>query len=112
YAASETLQALLGWIPGVPGIGLRSIAYKAILHSEGLPAIEDRFRIVRFEDVWLGRRVYLDYGVYLHGGPGGLHIGAGSWIMTGSRLHVFNFRDLPQSRILLGCRAFLGDGTL
>ena len=27
YAASETLQALLGWIPGIVGIGLRAVAY-------------------------------------------------------------------------------------
>jgi acetyltransferase-like isoleucine patch superfamily enzyme len=112
YAVSETVQALAGWMPGLPGIALRAVAYKAILHAQGLPAIEDRVRIVRAEDVWLGPRVYLDYGVYLHGGPGGLHIGAGSWIMNGSRLHVFNFRDLPQSGIRLGCRTFVGEGTI
>jgi acetyltransferase-like isoleucine patch superfamily enzyme len=112
YALSETVQALVGWLPGLPGIATRAVAYKAILHAEGLPAIEDRVRIVRSEDVWLGPRVYLDYGVYLHGGPGGLHIGAGSWIMNGSRLHVFNFRDLRQSGIRLGRRTFVGEGTI
>lgn len=110
YAASETLQALLGWVPGLPGIGLRAIAYKTILHADGLSAIEDHVRIVRSEDVWLGRKVYLDYGVYLHGGLGGLHIGAGSWIMNGTRLHVFNFRELPQAGIRLGRRTFVGEG--
>src|SRR4051812_42038061 len=30
YALSETMQALLGWVPGIPGIGMRAIAYKAI----------------------------------------------------------------------------------
>ena len=112
YALGETLQALVGWVPGIPGIGIRAIAYRAMLHAEGLPAIEDHVRIVRPEDVWLGPRVYLDYGVYLHGGPGGLHIGAGSWVMTGSRLHVFNFRDMPHSGIRLGRRTFVGEGTV
>ena len=112
YALSETLQGLIGWCPGLPGIALRAVAYKAILHAQGLPAIEDRVRIVRSEDVWLGPRVYLDYGVYLHGGPGGLHIGAGSWIMNGSRLHVFNFRSMPHSGIRLGRRTFVGEGTI
>ena len=112
YAVSETVQGLVGWCPGLPGIAIRALAYKAILHAQGLPAIEDRVRIVRSEDVWLGERVYLDYGVYLHGGPGGLHIGAGSWIMNGARLHVFNFREMPQSGIRLGRRTFVGEGTI
>jgi acetyltransferase-like isoleucine patch superfamily enzyme len=112
YALAETVQTLFGWLPGLPGIGIRAVAYKAILHADGLSAIEDHVRIVRPEDVWLGNHVYLDYGVYLHGGPGGLHIGAGSWIMNGSRLHVFNFRDLPQSGIRLGRRTFIGEATI
>jgi acetyltransferase-like isoleucine patch superfamily enzyme len=112
YAVGETLQALVGWVPGIPGIGIRAIAYRAMLHAEGLPAIEDHVRIVRPEDVWLGAGVYLDYGVYLHGGPGGLHIGAGSWVMCGSRLHVFNFRDMPHSGIRLGRRTFVGENTI
>jgi acetyltransferase-like isoleucine patch superfamily enzyme len=112
YLFAETVHAAVGWLPGIVGIGIRAIAYKAILHAEGLPAIEDHVRIVRPEDVWLGPKVYLDYGVYLHGGPGGLHIGAGSWIMNGSRLHVFNFRDMPQSGIQLGRRTFVGEGTI
>jgi carbonic anhydrase/acetyltransferase-like protein (isoleucine patch superfamily) len=112
YALSETVQALLGWAPGLPGIAARAVAYKAILHAEGFSAIEDHVRIVRSEDVWLGERVYLDHGVYLHGGRGGLHIGEGSWIMHGSSLHVFNFREMPQSGIRLGRRTFVGEGTM
>jgi acetyltransferase-like isoleucine patch superfamily enzyme len=112
YAISETLHALISWIPGVVGIGIRALAYKLILHAEGLPAIEDHVRIVRPEDVWLGRRVYLDYGVYLHGGPGGIRIEAGAWVMNGCRLHVFNFRDMPQSGIRIGRRTFVGEGTI
>jgi acetyltransferase-like isoleucine patch superfamily enzyme len=112
YAAGETLQAFLGWMPGLPGIALRAVAYKAMLHADGLPAIEDRVRIVRPEDVWLGRRVFLDHGVYLHGGPGGLRIGAGSWVMNGARLHVFNYRALPHAGIELGRRTFVGEATI
>jgi acetyltransferase-like isoleucine patch superfamily enzyme len=112
YALSETMQALFGWAPGLPGIAARAVAYKAILHAEGFSAIEDHVRIVRSEDVWLGERVYLDHGVYLHGGAGGLYIGAGSWIMHGSSLHVFNFREMPQSGIRLGRRTFVGEGTM
>jgi carbonic anhydrase/acetyltransferase-like protein (isoleucine patch superfamily) len=112
YALGEGLQGLIGWIPSVLGIGLRAVVYKAILHSEGLPAVEDHVRLCRPEDIWLGRGVYIDHGAYLHGGPGGLRIGAGSWIMNGSRLHVFNFRNLPHSGIHIGSRTFVGEGSI
>jgi len=112
YIASETLQALLGWIPGIVGVGLRAVAYKLFLRAEGLPAIEDHVRIHRSEDIRLGSGVYLDNGVYLHGGVGGLQIGDGSWVMTGCRLHVFNFRGIQHGGIRLGRRTFLGEETL
>ena len=112
YAAGETLQALLGWIPGVIGIGLRGVAYKLVLRSDGVPAIEDHVRIVRAEDIRLGRSCYLDHGVYLHGGQGGLEIGDGSWLMAGCRLHVFNFRGIAHAGIRIGRRTFLGEETL
>jgi acetyltransferase-like isoleucine patch superfamily enzyme len=112
YLLSETLQALLGWVPGVVGIGLRGVLYKLVLQADGLPAIEDHVRIHRPEDIVLGRGVYIDHGVYLHGAPQGLHIGDHSWIMAGSRLHVFNFRGLPQAGIRIGRRTFIGEGSI
>jgi acetyltransferase-like isoleucine patch superfamily enzyme len=112
YVLGETLQGLLGWIPGVLGIGLRSVAYRLWLRADGPPAIEDHVRICRPDDVRFGRDVYIDHGVYLHGGPGGLVIGDGSWIMNGSRLHVFNFRNLPHAGIRLGTRTFVGEGSI
>lgn len=112
YLFSEAIQALVGWMPSIVGIGVRSVLYKAILTAEGLPAIEDHVRLCRAEDITFGPGVYIDHGVYLHGGKGGLHIGGNSWIMNGCRLHVFNFRDMPQSGIRLGKRTFLGEGSI
>jgi carbonic anhydrase/acetyltransferase-like protein (isoleucine patch superfamily) len=112
YAISESLQGLFAWMPSIIGVGLRAAAYKLMLHADGFPAIEDHVRIARPEDVWLGAAVYIDHGVYLHGGKGGLHVGAGSWIMNGCRLHVFNFRDMPHSGIRLGKRTFIGEGSV
>ncbi len=77
-----------------------------MLRAEGLPAIEDHVRINRPEDIVLGRGVYLDHGVYLHGAPGGLEIGEKSWIMTGCRLHVFNYRGIEHAGIRIGRRRF------
>ena len=112
YALSEALQGLLGWIPSVVGVGVRGVAYKSFLVAEGLPAIEDHVRLHRTEDIRLGRGVYLDHGVYLHGGAGGLRIGAGAWIMAGCRLQVFNFRGIEQAGIRIGQRTFVGEGTI
>jgi acetyltransferase-like isoleucine patch superfamily enzyme len=112
YAVSEFVQACVSWIPGVVGIGLRAILYKLVLRSDGLPAIEDHVRIHRPEDIRLGRNVYLDHGVYLHGAPGGLQIGDGAWIMAGTRLHVFNFRGIEQAGISIGKRTFIGEESI
>jgi acetyltransferase-like isoleucine patch superfamily enzyme len=112
YAVSETLQALVGWVPGLPGIGLRGVLYKLVLTADGLPVIEDHVRINRPEDITLGRRVYVDHGVYLHGAPGGLRIGDSSWIMNGCRLHVFNYRGISHAGIHIGSRTFVGEGSV
>ena len=112
YLVCEALQALVGWVPSVVGVGLRGVLYKLVLRAEGLPAIEDHVRICRPEDITLGRGVYIDHGVYLHGAPGGLHIGDHSWIMTGCRLHVFNYRDISHAGIRLGHHTFLGEGSI
>jgi acetyltransferase-like isoleucine patch superfamily enzyme len=112
YVAGETLQALLGWVPSVVGVGARALSYKLFLRAAGLPAIEDHVRLIRPEDISLGARVFLDHGVYLHAGRGGITIGDDSWIMSGSRLHVFNFRDIAHAGIRIGKRTFLGEETL
>jgi acetyltransferase-like isoleucine patch superfamily enzyme len=112
YILSETLQGLLGWVPGVVGIGLRGALYKSVLRSDGMPAIEDHVRLNRPEDIRLGRGVYIDHGVYLHGAPGGLEIGDRSWIMAGCRLHVFNYRGIAHAGIRIGRRTFIGEATI
>ena len=101
--------AFLGGIPGIIGIGARGLAYKLILKSEGMPAIEHGVRLAQAANIYLGRGVYLDHGVYLHACPDGIRIGDGSFIMHGSVLHVFNFRDLPHAGITIGRKCFIGE---
>jgi acetyltransferase-like isoleucine patch superfamily enzyme len=112
YIVGETLQALLAWVPGIVGVGLRGVLYKLVLKADGLPAIEDHVRLCRVEDMRLGRSVYIDHGVYFHAAPGGLSIGTGSWVMAGCRFHVFNYRGLPHAGIHLGARVFVGEETI
>lgn len=109
YIVEQLVLTLFGWIPTVVGIGLRALAYRAILRMEGVAAIENGVRI-RFADrIQLGRNVYLDQGVYLHACPDGIRIGDNSFVMHGSVLHVYNFRNLPHAFIRIGANSLIGE---
>jgi acetyltransferase-like isoleucine patch superfamily enzyme len=108
----QTLFLFLKGIPGLLGIGLRSIAYRLILHSQGLPIVEDNVRIAQAANVYLGRRVYLDHGVYLHACPQGIFIGDNTFVMHGSKLHVYNFRDLPNAGIWIGHNSYIAESCI
>ncbi|WP_298817360.1 acyltransferase [Chloroflexus sp.] len=112
YIAEQVIQSLIGWMPGLVGIGLRAIAYRAIVRMEGIAAIEDGVRIRFADNVRLGSGVYLDHGVYLHACPGGITIGAESMVMKNAILHVYNFRNLPHSHITIGQRSLIGESCI
>ncbi len=109
YVLEQTIFSFLQGIPGLFGIGLRALAYRLILKSEGLPLVEDHVRLCQPANIHLGRQVYLDHGVYLHACPRGIFIGDETFVMHGSVLHVYNFRDLPNSGIWVGRNCFIGE---
>ncbi|MFQ5611119.1 MAG: acyltransferase [Anaerolineae bacterium] len=109
YFLEQSLQALLGWMPTVIGIGLRAVFYKLMLRSEGLVAIESQVRLRFADHIRLGRGVYLDQGVYLHACPNGIDLGSNSYVMHGSVLHVYNFRELPRAGIRIGRDCLIGE---
>jgi acetyltransferase-like isoleucine patch superfamily enzyme len=112
YVWEQVVQAAVGWIPGIVGIGVRAVAYRAILHMEGVAAIEDGVRIRFADNVRLERGVYLDHGVYLHACPGGISIGRESYVMKNAILHVYNFRNLPHAGIHIGARSLIGEACI
>lgn len=112
YLWEQTLQAAVGWVPGLVGLGLRAFVYRAMLRAEGYVAIEDGVRIRFASQLQLGRGVYLDHGCYLHACPGGIQIGAASMVMKNAILHVYNFRDLPHAGISIGARSLVGEGCV
>ncbi|MFV9504550.1 MAG: acyltransferase [Oscillochloridaceae bacterium umkhey_bin13] len=112
YVAEQLVQNLVGWVPSLVGIGLRSLVYRTILQMDGMAAIEDGVRIRFASNVRLGAGVYLDHGSYLHACPGGISIGAGSFVMKNAILHVYNFRDLPQAGIRIGARSLIGEACI
>jgi acetyltransferase-like isoleucine patch superfamily enzyme len=109
YILEQVLFAGLGWVPSVVGIGLRGLLYKLILKAEGMPAIESNVRLVQPGNITLEAGVYLDQQVYLHACPNGIDIGAESFIMHGTIMHVFNFRGLPHAGIKIGKKCFIGE---
>jgi acetyltransferase-like isoleucine patch superfamily enzyme len=109
YVLEQILQALIGWIPTVIGIGLRAVLYRLMLRMEGLAAIEPGVRLRFASRIRLGSGAYLDQGTYLHACPAGITIGAGTLVMHGSVLHVYNFRDLPHAGITIGHDSLIGE---
>lgn len=109
YFLEQTLLILFGWVPTIIGIGLRALFYRLILHMDGLTAIESRVRLRFADHIKLGHEVYLDEGVYLHACPQGIEIGPGTIVMHGAVLHVYNFRNLPQSGIKIGKNSLIGE---
>ncbi len=110
YLWEALITTLCGRVPTLGGIGLRALAYRLILTMDGPAAIESGVRL-RFADrIRLGRGAYLDEGVYLHAcPPGGISIGAGSYVMHHAILHVYNFRDLPRAGIHVGADSLIGE---
>lgn len=109
YILEQGMCALVGWIPSVVGIAIRAACYRMILRMNGVAAIENRVRLRFASNIRLWRGVYIDEGVYLHACPNGIEIGEGTFVMHGSVLHVYNFRDLAQSGIWIGKNSLIGE---
>ena len=109
YILEQTVLFLLGWIPTIVGVGVRGLFYRLILHMDSLAAIENHVRLRFADHIKLGHGVYLDEGVYLHACPRGIEIGSGTIVMHGAVLHVYNFRDMPQSGIRIGSDSLIGE---
>jgi acetyltransferase-like isoleucine patch superfamily enzyme len=109
YFLENLLFALFGWVPTVIGIGLRAVFYRLIMRMNGLAAIESGVRLRYASNIRLEKGVYIDSGSYLHACPQGIEIGAGSIIMHGAVLHVYNFRGIPHAGIKIGKNSLVGE---
>jgi acetyltransferase-like isoleucine patch superfamily enzyme len=109
YLLEQTLLFLFGWIPTIVGIVLRAVFYRLMMRMDGLAAIESRVRIRFADHIKLGHGVYIDEGAYLHACPQGIEIGAGTIVMHGAILHVYNFREMQQSGIKIGRDSLIGE---
>jgi acetyltransferase-like isoleucine patch superfamily enzyme len=109
YFFEQLIYFLVGWIPSILGIGIRGVIYRMLLHMDGWAAIENHVRLRFANNIRLGHGSYLDQGVYLHACPNGIEIGENTIIMHGAVLHVYNFRDIPHSKITIGQDSLVGE---
>lgn len=109
YLLEGLVTFLFGWVPGLPGIGLRGVFYRLILKMDGWAAIERGVRLRYAGGITLGHGAYLDENVYIHALPNGVKIGPGAIVMHGAVLHVYNFRDIPHSGISIGRDSLIGE---
>jgi acetyltransferase-like isoleucine patch superfamily enzyme len=109
YVLEQFVQWLAGWVPSVLGIGLRTVVYRLILSMQGYAAIECGVRLRFANRIRLGNASYLDQGVYIHACREGVTIGPRTYIMHGSILHVYNFRNLPHAGIFIGADSLIGE---
>ena len=104
----DFMVSVAAWIPEFIGIGLRAFWYRLWIRGSGRFASESGVRILGSQYVTIDDGVYLDRGVYLHGRPGGLHLGSGTRVMQGAVIHVYNFRNLENSGIKIGENCVIG----
>ncbi len=109
YVLEQLVQWAFGWVPTLVGIGARALAYRLILRMRGIAAIESGVRLRFASHIRLGRGSYIDQGVYIHACPGGVSVGPNTYVMHGSILHVYNFRDLPHAGIAIGADGLIGE---
>jgi acetyltransferase-like isoleucine patch superfamily enzyme len=112
YVLEQTVLSLCGWVPTIVGVGLRALAYRLIMRLDGPVAIEDGVRIRFADQIRLAKGVYIDHGVYLHACPGGIDVGEETLVMHDAELHVYNFRDLSQSGIVIGRESLIGESCV
>lgn len=112
YILEQLLFFLVGWVPTIVGVGLRGFVYRLILNMDGVAAIENNVRLRFADQITLKNGVYLDQGSYLHACPNGIEIGEDSIVMHGAVLHVYNFRNLPNSGIKIGRDSLIGEYSI
>ncbi|MFO8056744.1 MAG: acyltransferase, partial [bacterium] len=108
----DYLLGLWSWVPGLPGMALRSGWDRFFLGGSGAFARERGVRIQGSSYIRIDEGAYLDRDTYLHGRPGGLRIGSRTRVMTGAVLHVYNFRGLSGSGIEIGPDCVIGMGAI
>lgn len=114
YFFENLIFSLVKWIPGFLGILIRNLLYRFLMNIKGIVNIEEQVVIKRPKDITLGKEVYIDHNVYLHGSPGGISIGDYTAILNNTEIHTHQmytrigpkeskeFHYIKDSKIVIG----------
>lgn len=109
YGLEQVPQWCLGFLPGLPGMAARLLAYKPLLgRGSAAPVAEAGVELFHMDSIFLGRSVYLDRGVRLHASAAALHIGDFCRIMRGAYVCSYVSNAVPGQGIRLGTRCWIG----
>jgi acetyltransferase-like isoleucine patch superfamily enzyme len=120
YFFENLIFILFSWIPGFLGLFLRNTFYRLILKADGIINIKESVKFKRPKDIHLGKNVFIDHNVYIHGSMGKIKIGENSLIMHNSEIYTCQFyiplgpnesksyEILPNSTIIIGKNTYIG----
>lgn len=113
YVLEQLPQWLLGWIPGLPGIALRHVAYRPLLApGSARPVVEAGVELFHAAAIRLGASVYIDRGARLHASRAAIEIGDCCRVMRGAYVCSYVSRAVPGEGIRLGPRCWVGVGAV
>jgi acetyltransferase-like isoleucine patch superfamily enzyme len=108
YWLEQSVFLVFGWVPSIVGITLRLFFYRLLLQARGKFVIQPGVLLKQPHNITLYDGVYIDHRVYIHATPNGVEIGANTRVMYNAELHVYNFRELSDSRISIGKNCVIG----
>lgn len=109
YVLEQVPQWLFGFLPGLPGIALRRLAYRPVFgKGSAAPVVEAGAEVFHGDSIFLGRSVYIDRGVRLHASRAAIRVGDCCRIMRGAYVCSYVSNAAPGEGITLGPRCWVG----
>lgn len=110
YVLEQCVQLVLGWIPTVAGMALRSVVYRPLmLKGSCRPYLESGVECLHLSGVRFGHSVYVDRLARLHASPAAtIEIGDGSRIMWGSYVCTYVSEPAAGEGVRTGRNCWIG----
>lgn len=109
YALEQGTQSLVSWIPGPPGLLLRSVLYRPLLARGSRSAyVENGVELFHMDSILLGQSVYVDRYSRLHASAARIELGAGTRVMRGAYVSSYVSNARAGEGIVTGSNCWIG----